>query len=85
VNNRDEIANGALGEFPAFLGRRKAGIGFHADQEFQDNTCASVFALNLRVKPGHSAELPPGDYIARITVEQAGRASQEVTTFRVNP
>jgi VWFA-related protein len=33
----------------------------------------------------HSAELPPGDYIARITVEQAGRASQEVTSFRVNP
>jgi VWFA-related protein len=32
-----------------------------------------------------SAELPPGDYIARITVEQGGRASQEVTAFRVNP
>jgi hypothetical protein len=33
----------------------------------------------------HSAKLPPGEYVARITVEQAGRASQEVTAFRVNP
>jgi VWFA-related protein len=32
-----------------------------------------------------AAKLPPGDYTARITVEQAGRASQEVTAFRVNP
>ncbi len=32
-----------------------------------------------------SAKLPPGDYVARVTVEQGGRASREVTAFRVNP
>jgi VWFA-related protein len=31
-----------------------------------------------------SAKLPPGDYVARVTVEQGGRASREVTAFRVN-
>jgi len=32
-----------------------------------------------------SAMLPPGDYVARVTVEQAGRATRESTSIHVNP
>jgi hypothetical protein len=32
-----------------------------------------------------SATLPPGDYVARVTVEQAGRATRESTALHVNP
>jgi len=32
-----------------------------------------------------SAKLPPGDYVVKVTVQQAGRMSVETTPLTVNP